>query len=177
MILMDFLFGDKRLFRKVYWGVMDSIDAPKSAKKKLLPCFEKAYFDGEATRSCVKQAKIELPDGTWNWPAYEAQAETLEYGMHETLVNRVWRLASALSQYRRALQSRDTFPLLQLDVPDQQKARPECVARDGMVMHFDDDYWKDGFPPCERLDCLCRTIRMTEKMAKRRGLNVDSGAK
>lgn len=177
MGLMDFLYSDKRLFRKAYWEVMDRIDAPKSAKNKLLPSFENAYFDGSTTRSCIKQAKAELLDGAWSWPDYDAQAETLEYGMHETLVNRVWRLASAFSQYRRALQTRDAFPLLLLDVPNEKKARPQCVARDGMVMSFDDEYWKDGFPPCERLDCLCRTIQMTERMAKRRGLNVDSSAK
>lgn len=172
MGLLDFLSSDERLFRKAYWGVMEEIEAPRSAKKTLLPYLEKAFFAGVADNG-LNHVKRELPDGTWQWAEYSRQAADLEYDKHKTLVNRIWRLAYAASQHRRILHSRDSFPYLMLSVPQPNKARPECVARDGKLLHLDHDYWRDGLPPCDRLDCLCRVIPMNDGMIRRRGLTVD----
>jgi uncharacterized protein with gpF-like domain len=77
------------------------------------------------------------------------------------------------AQRKRIMQSVDTFPYLMLDVTDTRIARPECCEMDGKVRRWDDQFWQNNFPPCEKKGCLCRVIAYTEGMLKRRGLTVE----
>lgn len=93
--------------------------------------------------------------------------------MVKMLVNRIWRLASALWQHQRILDHKESFPYLKLGVPNLSKARAECIVFDGKVLRWDDPFWDSGMPPCDRLDCICSVTAFTENMVKRKNLIVD----
>ena len=80
------------------------------------------------------------------------------------------------AQHRRIMQSVDTFPYLMLDIVELGRAKPECCAMDGKVLRYDDPFWKEHFPPCNKT-CLCRVIQYSEGMLKRRGISIDTSAK
>lgn len=77
------------------------------------------------------------------------------------------RLANSKRQRQRIMDAASTMPYLMLDVVNVAKAKPECAAMDGKARRVDDPYWEAHFPPCERLDCLCRVIQMGKRQLER----------
>lgn len=82
------------------------------------------------------------------------------------------RVADSKAQLARIAEVAESFPYLMLDVPETQRARPECVAMDGYARRWDDPYWAKNFPPCERLDCLCSVIQMGQRQVDRNAVKV-----
>lgn len=82
------------------------------------------------------------------------------------------RLADSQAQRERIAQAAETMPYLMLDVPETQRARPECLAMDGCARRWDDPYWEKNFPPCDRLDCLCSVIQMGQRQIDRNAVKV-----
>lgn len=97
-------------------------------------------------------------------------------GLHRDILkpalNRTWRLTYGRLQWERIVEAAESFPYLMLDVTEMQRARPECVAMDGKARRWDDPYWKTGFPPCERKNCLCRVIQMGQRQIDRGNVEV-----
>ncbi|MDO8933049.1 MAG: phage minor head protein [Rhodocyclaceae bacterium] len=82
------------------------------------------------------------------------------------------RVADSATQRQRITAAVQSFPYLMLDVPEKQRARPECIAMDGCARRWDDPYWEKNFPPCERQDCLCSVIQMGQRQIDRHGVKV-----
>lgn len=91
--------------------------------------------------------------------------------MLQMLVIRINSLASGHQRWQK-IHEEEIFSYLKLSVFDAAKARPECIAIEGKVLHLNNPYWKDNFPPCERLDCRCRVTAKTERGVERDGLEI-----
>lgn len=103
---------------------------------------------------------------------YDAKSEPpSQHEMREILVHRIHRLASGYERWQQ-IHEAEIFSCLKLSVFDPAKARPQCIAIEGKALHMNNPYWKDNFPPCERLDCRCWVTAKTERGVERDGLEI-----
>lgn len=91
--------------------------------------------------------------------------------MLQMLVSRIYRLAYGHGRWQQVYEE-EIFSYLILFVPDRDKARPQCFAIEGKALHLNNPYWKDNFPPCERLDCRCYISAKAEWKVERDGLEI-----
>jgi hypothetical protein len=117
----------------------------------------------------LRNASLEKNEERFNDPE---ELKTAQDNMAEMLVHRIIRLAHSFGKRQRISEASKFFPYLCLSLADESKTRPQCLALKNKVLHRDDPYWQDNFPPCKRLDCQCGVIQMTEKMVQQRGLKV-----
>lgn len=88
------------------------------------------------------------------------------------LLDRTWRLTHGRLQWQRIQETAEALPFLMLDVTPGKPVRPECVQMDGVARRVDDPYWKENYPPCERIDCMCRVIQLGQRQLDRLGVKV-----
>lgn len=91
--------------------------------------------------------------------------------MLQMLALRIHRIARGYER-RHQIYEEEIFSYLILYASDRDKARPQCLAIEGKALHRSNPYWKDNFPPCERLDCRCRVTAKTEHGVQRNGLEI-----
>lgn len=179
--------GNSHHFENAYWQVMAQIDAPEESINALLPLMYDS-FEAGLSPAKIRYLAQYLPDGKWRWPEYDRQMkENMEKEIEDddeepyipsnkellqVLVNRIWRLAHGYGQCQRINSAMESFPYLILDVPEPDRAKPECIEHDGKPYRIDSEFWKRGIPPCERIDCLCGVRQANERMLQQRGLKV-----
>ncbi len=93
--------------------------------------------------------------------------------MLQMLVLRIQRIANGYGR-RQQIYEEEIFSYLELTVFefDRANARPQCIAIEGKALHLNNPYWKDNFPPCEKLECPCRVTAKTERGVQRDGLEI-----
>ncbi|MPN59675.1 hypothetical protein SDC9_207397 [bioreactor metagenome] len=88
------------------------------------------------------------------------------------LLDRTWRLTHSKLQRQRIEGAAEALPYLMLDVTPGTSVRPQCIEMDGIARRVDDPYWRENYPPCDRIDCMCRVIQLSDRQVQREGITV-----
>jgi hypothetical protein len=161
-------------YKTAYYHVMKSIVADVKQIDAMLPDLMSTFEQGNKRR--VRQIFSRyLPDGAWNWPAYEEQLvewkksipayipdgesedDEIDYDdMIDRLCARIDMTAYAL---RRKNELKDSIKekggKWMFVTLDNIFTPSDCKKRNGMLFDHDDPIL-DNFPPCENIMCGCR---------------------
>lgn len=151
-------------FLAAYQELMPGIEADPSAVAGLEIELREMFIKGCYPRDAIKAIDRWLPAGSWRWPAFEAQLHLSTItDPAELLHHRLWRMAYAIrdeEQFSRA----PHFAPYKLFSPIMEDRTPsECRALHGTVKRHDDEFWVNRRVPCERLDCRCAWIAVSQR--------------
>ncbi len=83
------------------------------------------------------------------------------------------RTAHSEGQWSRIEDRMEDFPILVYDANNSVEPDETHSAWDGIVLSANDPWWKNHFP-VKRYGCKCRARQMSERQAKRRGLDIQN---
>lgn len=76
------------------------------------------------------------------------------------------RTARAAGQWERVQRAKDTHPYLLYQLGPSKEHRPEHVAWHGLLLHVDDPFWREHFPP-NGWGCKCWVRQVSRREAAR----------
>lgn len=76
------------------------------------------------------------------------------------------RTARAAGQWERIQRTKDTHPYLLYQLGPSKEHRPEHVAWHGLLLHVDDPFWREHFPP-NGWGCKCWVRQVSRREAAR----------
>jgi SPP1 gp7 family putative phage head morphogenesis protein len=112
-----------------------------------------------------ERAIIKLPDGTTR--------KRLKAWRLDTIFSTNLDSAYHSGRFKQQEEVKDFFPYRQYLTAEDPAVRPAHRAMHGKVFKTDDPIWKTWYPP-NGFRCRCDTRLLSEKQAKRKGLDVDT---
>lgn len=88
----------------------------------------------------------------------------------KTIYDANLRSARAAGQWERIERTKSSFPYLLYQLGPSENHRPHHAAKEGLVLHVDDPFWRRWYPPNGWL-CKCWVRQITKAEAERRGID------
>lgn len=151
-------------FSSAYDNVMGGVAAGESVISGMKQELKQLFLNGTSARDAVNIIERWLPEGSWKWPEFEAQIHELgEWSAAETLWHRISRLAYAFRDEEKFKKSNHYAPYKLFSPVMDDRTPSECQALNGTVRRWNDIFWESHPVPCERLDCRCTWIQLSQR--------------
>lgn len=141
---------------------------------------DQALADGETLAQFQEQLSPRLQARGW-WGRREVidplTGEVMEatlgsWARLRTIYDTNLRTAYAAGHWQRIERTADARPWLQYRHTPQEHPREEHQAWDGLVLRWDDPWWREHFPP-NGWYCKCRAVQMSDRQIEARGLTPE----
>ena len=152
---------------------IDRLDILEDIKNTL----DDALHQGETSRWFIKQLTPTLQNkGWWNKPIIIDNGTSCnEIPTNSEWLDCIYRThmhtAYMAARYRQMLDSIDSRPYWMYEAVNDNRTRLDHGALDGLILKYDDPFWKTHFPP-NGPKCRCKVSALSEFGMKKHGLTV-----
>lgn len=101
----------------------------------------------------------------WKWKGYDGSLDKdSDYmKMAGALASSIEGLAHSLYRREQLLEVAESRPYWQFRAGAHERTPQSCLENDGVIKHYQDQFWQENLPPCGSRHCRCTVFSLSDR--------------